>query len=783
MLDVLADVKHGAPGKAVLLSGESGAGKTVLAEWLVAQAHESGFSCARATCEPFHAGMSFFPISELSRRLAGPASTVQELVEGGYGRNSNEANAAARAFDDTTDPAVKREYVMATFANAVVAKAAISKQPLVLFLDDAERIDSASVDALIVLLSRLDEARVLLLAAFREDVVAADKEHPLRSAIDRARRGAGNVQLIEVHPLPSSEFAALVGSFLDGAQDLPELFLRRLLRETEGNPLHVREVIRALRSPQADSGPRISKRDDGTWDFGASSDLWDVPQSIEDAIASRLAPVTDRQRSILEAAAVIGRQFQFKTLAAVTGMNEQDLLEDLDELVSLDLLSESQDSDSISFTHGKVGEVVKGQLTGLRRTRLHAQVADVLDQQRDLYPPGEWESAMGEHLLKARKYDAASPYLIQAGERLLSGQAGQEASVFFRNAVEALEKSNAPDPKKLAEVRLKLGESLKLASQLDAALRELELVSASADSEMARRWALDHIGDIFKMRDRIDEALDYYGRCESLAFAANDRELVAELAADLAELHMREAERLAGLDAQAASQHEAEYKRYLDIETEYVDDSSSKEARSRSLRNRAKYARAHDDPKAAISLYEESLALQDRGVASHQFIIPYAKALRLVGRADDALTQVELVLDWSRQIGALRSEAIARQYRGLLLMERALGDSQEDQRSKDLVEARRELEKALLLHEETGFRQGFRETSVDLFELEVEEGHWDAAIVRLHSGAIFPGISADKALVRAVLAQLEANGESDRSHRILDRLTALGWTDPPENPA
>jgi DNA-binding NtrC family response regulator len=105
----------GPPGAAVLLTGESGVGKTALAEWCLAEAQAScQFVVVQATCEPFHAGMSFFPIHELNRRLAGTSATVQQLIAQGYGEGSNESHWARSAFDDSADPAIRREYMMAT---------------------------------------------------------------------------------------------------------------------------------------------------------------------------------------------------------------------------------------------------------------------------------------------------------------------------------------------------------------------------------------------------------------------------------------------------------------------------------------------------------------------------------------------------------------------------------------------------------------------------------------------------------------------------------------------
>lgn len=786
LLESLKSVAEGSIGAVILLSGESGVGKTALAEWSMAKgsADDLGFIVARSTCEPFHAGMSFFPIHEIDRRLSGN-QTVQQLIASGYGPSSNEATVAVRAFDDNTEPGTRREYVMATFANAVVAAARSTGRPILIFVDDLERIDASSVDALTVLMSRLSEARVLMLGAYRSDLVAADPQHSIRPFVEHCRR---DQKLVEVTSVSESFLRPMVESFLGDKADVSEHFLRRLYSETEGNPLYVREVLRSLRDDTASGGePPLHRQADGSWTFDQASELWNIPQSIEDAIATRLTPLTPAQRDVLDEAGVIGRRCRYETLLALSGANEDALLMTLDQLVLLDLLAEVEGSEGeLEFTHGKVREVVYGQMTGLRRTRLHAQVAEVLESQKDIFGPAEWEIAIGTHLLAARKYDAAAPHLLRAGETALGFQAGAEAAAYFRQCLDALEKSNSPDPRKLSDVRLLYGEALKAASQLDAATRELELVAGSSDSPSAQRWALNHLGDIFKMKDQISVAEDFYRRCESAALAAGDRRLLAEVSADSAELHMRQSERLAGRDPEAAAKHAAEYKRYLDLEIEYVKDSDIREDQARCYRNRAKYERTKGDPLEAIKLYEHSLQFTDAGVASHQFLIPYAKSLRLVGRSEDAMKQVHAVLDWSRQIGVPRSEAIARQYLGLLLMEDAIAKGGQE-RMRLLEQARAEMKIALRLHEETNFKQGHRETAVDLFELELLSEHPEAARHYLHltddyAHSVQP--LDDEGITNAVLEQLRANGEGERAARISHTLTVLhSKVDPTKGPA
>ena len=767
-------------GSVLLFSGDSGAGKTALAEWCLATASsmEYPFLTARATCEPFHAGMSMFPILEIMRRLCGWSGQSEiEIVAKGFGSSSKERAAAVRAFDEATEPGFRRENIMATFSNTLVASFKMNGRPLAIFVDDLERIDTASVDALTILISRIEEAPVLLVGAFRSDVVAADRQHNLRHFVERCRHEEKRCRVLEVKPLAEECTKPMVDAYFKSPVEASEHFLRRLYRETEGNPLYIREVLRGLQDHSGlDGEPLVRTLEDGTLSMSHATEFWEIPQSIEDAIATRLSPLDKQENAILETASIIGRRFRYETLRMTSDVEEQNLEDVIESFINLDLIAEVTPSeDTFEFRHGKVREVVISRMTGLRKTRLHSQVAEVIRSQVEIYPREEWTIAMGTHLLLARNYEAAVPFLFEAGQSSLAFLSGAEAAEYFKQCLQAVEKSKIVDAEEMAKTRLSLGESLILAGQLDAASRELGIVSESEDSPEAKRWAQNHLGDICRMRDKIPEALAYYSLCETQAHEAHDLELEAEVSADLAELHMRQYERLAGIDPVASDEHGKLYKKYLDFETTFVAGSERKEARARSLRNRAKFERSSGDPILAIALYEESLKFVEAGVASHQFLIPYAKALWLVGRLEDALTQVRSVLDWSRQIGSPRSEAIARQYLGQFLFERSLLQT-DAARIEGITEAKNQLNIALKLHEEVSFRQGYRETIANLFEIAVLEG--DAPTARAYLGMTdnYSGQSRSSdegQMCKAVLAQLKLNGEGARAIRIQGGLAQL----------
>jgi tetratricopeptide (TPR) repeat protein len=319
---------------------------------------------------------------------------------------------------------------------------------------------------------------------------------------------------------------------------------------------------------------------------------------------------------------------------------------------------------------------------------------------------------------------------------------------------------------------LTLGLALKAANEFVPAEVQLSLIERDGVDRFARRWALNHLGDISLIQGRTAEAIQRYAECESLATADGDSELLAETAADLAELHMRRSEQLAGVDPGASLEHGGKYVHYLELELRLAQGLASRPARARAYRNAAKRERALGNVQEAINLYERSLTFVDPGVDSHQFLIPYAKALRLVDRYRDALSIVRRVLDWGRQIGARRSEAIAHQYLGLLLMEQSLAAGE-----SDLGAARIELQRAVAMHQQIGFEQGRRETEIDLAELSAHQGDHDETARHLDAvGAersVMEGESHEQN-ARAVVAQLRANGEVNRAERVARALGRVG---------
>jgi len=142
-------------------------------------------------------------------------------------------------------------------------------------------------------------------------------------------------------------------------------FAEAVHRETEGNPFFVEEVLKAL-IEQGSVG-----RKSGEWTRGEVADLV-IPQSVKEAIGSRLDRVSSGCNEILRAAAVVGKTFTFEEVVAAVGSeNEEALLDALDEATAAQLLVAERGEASRSLTTRSARCSTKS----IRRRRLHRRTA------------------------------------------------------------------------------------------------------------------------------------------------------------------------------------------------------------------------------------------------------------------------------------------------------------------------------------------------------------------------------------------------------------------------
>lgn len=521
--------------------------------------------------------------------------------------------------------------------------AAAAERPLVLVLDDMQWADEATWDALEYLLPKLQDAPVLTVVVLRND----QRDPAVQERRERlARRdGAHDVTLSR---LTRDEAKRLVEAAFH-RQDVGREFLSFIYRQTEGNPLYIGQLLRALVEAGAiwHSGER--------WEWRPVSEL-QVPGGLDALVMRRLGEFGARAQLALATAAVLGRAFDAALLAEATGGSLADAETIVAQGVAAGLLAEARGSAGAGhvLAHDRLGEIVLSHLAPQRLRRAHERVARALEQAPGGSPTEAVEIAV--------HYDAAG---VTAGAYAAALRATDHAERLFANATATellrLAARNAGTPGELAASRSRLAVLAEIAGHYDEAeeLCDLAIEWYAGQGDHARAIALRRI------RERVRSQLGQPARRTLDALRALDQE---------AAQHGLDGERVAILtlvsqtygrlgDRQSAARIAAEC-----VETaERIGDP---ELLADSL-NRYAISIEIDHPERAKELYARALELYEaRGDTRGQVRIHgnFSLVAEMLGDLEEATRELSLAISLARTAGLIDQWGMSAHNLGVLMM-------------------------------------------------------------------------------------------------------------------
>ncbi|HKZ70298.1 MAG TPA: AAA family ATPase [Anaerolineales bacterium] len=420
----------------VTLRGEAGIGKTRLAEefltWAVAQGAETLHG------RTFESGshMSYQPLIEAFRpRLERDNALKDWLGEAWLAPLSqllpdlrNRYPELRLAHPEATD----RTQLFESLVRLTLALA--NRAPLVLFVDDVQWADGATLDLLQYAVRRWRESasRILLLVSLRSETLqpSAQSQRPsLLAWLAQVERELEPYHL-ELEPLGERDTVQMVLAMLaPPAAD----FAQWVYNETRGQPFYLIETLKDLLERGALHPKRQS---DGKWAFevDAKHDLGHavrVPSTVRAVIRSRLNRLSPTAFTLLAAGATLEHQLTFERLCAIANVTEDIGLPALDELVSSQLLLEAArpgDASAYLFAHHMIWDVVYTEAGDARRRLFHRRALDILEAAR------EPAAVLAYHALAAGLAEVAFRHSRAAGHEALRLSASGEAIVHFEKA-------------------------------------------------------------------------------------------------------------------------------------------------------------------------------------------------------------------------------------------------------------------------------------------------------------------------------------------------------------
>jgi tetratricopeptide (TPR) repeat protein len=475
-------------GGMVLVSGEPGSGKTRLARELVDYARITGGTVLSGGCYELEAATPYLPFVEALRTWVHQSSDDDlRSAVGDSGaelaRLAPELASRIGPFPEGPDLSAAEQRLRLFDGVARCLLHLAEPEGLLLFIDDLQWADQASLSLLHYLVRLAGRERLVVLGCYRDTDL--DRSHPLAEALDlwNRERAAVRVHLGRLEPQDTS---AMVTGLL-GNECMSEQVCTDIHRETEGNPFFIEEVVKTL----VDEGQIVCEA--GEWRRREKDATLVLPQGVKAAIGRRLDHVSEPTTEILRTAAILGKTFEFSELAAVADRSEDELLDALDEAVAAQLL-ETRSGESVIFTHDKIREVLYHELNPIRRRRLHTRVAEGLQALRERGGRVAIED-LAHHFMEGGCLERGFTYAMQAAADAAALYAYTDSIRLYeraRDCAEALGRTG-----ELSRIDTALGDVYSLKGEPLNAVEHYERVLAVVDepSEQVRLECL--IGEAY----------------------------------------------------------------------------------------------------------------------------------------------------------------------------------------------------------------------------------------------------------------------------------------------
>ena len=506
--------------------GTPGIGKSRLVRELIGSL-ETRARILVGRCVAYGDGISYFPLSEVVRELAGedPEPELARLLA-----EVERGEVAARLISGAVtgdSPAGSPEETAWAFRRLFETIA--SARPLVLVVDDIHWAEPTMLDLLEYIAGASSTVPIMIVCLARPDLLETRPSWA-------AHQHAG---LVTLDPLDDAASQSLVDELLL-EHDLPARLRERVLVSAEGNPLFVEQML-AMLAENPDAGEEA------------------VPATLTALLAARIDRLEPDERTVLQRASVEGRLFHRGSVADLVPPDDRSGLGSIllalarKEFIRPDRSLFAGD-DGFRFNHVLIRDVAYSSVPKELRAELHAQLASWLEGHVD-----EFDSAdeiVGYHLEQAYEYraelgrvDIAAEEQARRGGRLLA-RAGRRAHDRFEpsTAVSLLERANRlleVDDREHAALLPDLGRALCDSGAVDAAEAVLteavaearrngdEHAELKAEIELAKVNFMQELSSPDRLREVARRAIDYFGATDDHAHLADAWQLmgVAELAA------------------------------------------------------------------------------------------------------------------------------------------------------------------------------------------------------------------------------------------------------------
>jgi tetratricopeptide (TPR) repeat protein len=518
-----ARVKAGM-GQVVVLEGEAGIGKSRLVQ--VLKDHVANEAHTRLECRgvSYYQHTAWYPITELVQRLlqwqpdTAPGETLRQLEAFllPYPLALDEvvpllAEILALPLPEeryppqALTPEQQRHKTLDALLTLVGTLA--ERQPVLVIVEDLHWVDASTLELLGLLIDQVPTTCLYTVLTCRPTFESpwGFRTHLTRLTLNR------------LTPLQAEE---MVGRMLGGKR-LPAAVLQQIVAKTDGIPLFVEEVTKAV----VESGLLTAVQDQGA--LRGPLPALAIPTTLHEALMARLDRLGSA-KGVAQLGAILGHQFPYALLRTVSPLEDATLQRDLATLVAAELLYQrGQPPQAVyRFKHALIQEAAYESVLKSVRRHSHQRIAQVLETQF-AETVATAPALLAYHALRGELWDQALASFRQAGEQAAARSAHREAVAAFEQALIAVQ--HLPDSRDTREQAIDLRLALRPAlrplgdfGRILAYLREAETLATALDDPRRLGWVLHFLSGHFFQRGAPDQAIAASERALALATAGGE---------------------------------------------------------------------------------------------------------------------------------------------------------------------------------------------------------------------------------------------------------------------
>jgi adenylate cyclase len=401
-------------GQVIGVVADAGTGKSRLCWEFAARCRARGILVNDAHCVAHGKSVPFLPVLEFLRNVFGVSErdTPQTSRDKIAGRllllDERLRDSLPLVFDlmnvpdpdrppPQMDPEARQRHLFAVARQVVQARS--RREPAVAWIEDLHWLDPVSASFFENFTEAVAGTRTLFLATFRPEFHARWMQR-------------SHYQQLPLLPLGRDATAQLLHDLLGPDASLGDL-AARIGERAAGNPFFAEELVLAL----AEHGALVGER--GAYRLGRAAEAVALPPTVQGVLAARIDRLPEREKDVLQVAAVIGREFSAAVLRQVTALQADALASVMGNLASAELVYEAALFPEVvyAFKHPLTQEVAYGSQLGERRRRVHAAVARALEaadatklDERAALIAQHWEAA-GDALAAATWHQRAAEWV------------------------------------------------------------------------------------------------------------------------------------------------------------------------------------------------------------------------------------------------------------------------------------------------------------------------------------------------------------------------------------